>query len=404
MQHPGGPVNAPQGLNQKRTQVLNRSLVLNILRQAGECSRAELARRANLRQATITNITKTLLDLGYIRETGYYPGQGGRRSVGLTIDETRYRTIAARLTREDFTVGLFTVLGTELSEEREKVSVASGTKNALDRMAEVVNRMVERVGRDDILGLGVAVPGPFIRQSSKMALVTGFPGWESVNLKEEIESRIDLPLFLEHDANAGALAEWWIGEGSTGEFSSMVYFVGGQGIGAGIVNNGQLHRGALGTAGEIGHHTIRFDGPQCECGNRGCLELYCSTRAMTNTYRTEIGKNAAHLVKDEVTFDDVVSGYLNGEPVARRVVEEAAGYMAVGLANVINVLNPNLIVIGDEIPAFGDEFIAMVTEKLRPLMIPDMFDGVVIKRSSFADDAMIRGIAIIVAQETLPLD
>lgn len=404
MRHPSGPVYAPQGLNQKRTQVLNRSLVLNILRQAGECSRAELARRANLRQATITNITKTLIDLGYVRETGYYPGQGGRRSVGLTIDETRYRTISARLTREDFTVGLFTVLGTELSEEREKVSVASGTINALDRMAEVVNKIADRVGREDILGLGVAVPGPFIRQSSKMALVTGFPGWESVDLRQEIESRIDLPLFLEHDANAGALAEWWIGEGSTGQFSSMVYFVGGQGVGAGIINNGQLHRGALGTAGEIGHHTIRFDGPQCECGNRGCLELYCSTRAMTKAYQSEIRLVADGSITGDITFDDVVSGYLRKEPIARKVVDEAAGYMAVGLANIVNVLNPNLIVIGDEIPAFGDEFITMVITKLKPLMVPDMFDGVEIRRSSFAEDAMIRGMAIIVAQETLPLD
>ncbi len=393
-----------EGLNQKRAQVLNRSLVLNILRQAGVCSRADLARRANLRQATITNITKELIALGYIRETGYLPGNSGRRSVGLAVDETRHRIIAARLTRQHFTVGLFTVLGTELSEEREKISVNDGIENALDRMAEVVNRMVNSIGREQILGLGLGVPGPFIRNESRIALVTGFPGWSHISLRDEIEQRIDLPLILEHDANAGAVAEWWIGAGSTGEYNSMVYFVVGQGVGAGIIHNGRLFRGALGTAGEVGHHTIRYDGPQCECGNRGCLELYCSSRAMTGNYRTELERRDGVPLNREVTFDDLVSAYNDNEPTARGVVDAAAGFMAVGLANIVNVLNPNMIVIGDEIPAFGDDLVNSVREKLEPLLVRDMYDGVDIRRSSFGDDATIRGMAMIVAEETLSLE
>lgn len=393
-----------EGLNQKRAQALNRSLVINILRQAGECSRAKLARRANLRQATITNITKELIALGYIRETGYLPGRGGRRSVGLTIDETRHRIIAARLTRQHFTVGLFTVLGTELSEEREKISVEDGIENALDHMANVVNRMVEEEGRERILGLGLGVPGPFIRRKSKIALVTGFPGWSKIDLRAEIEKRINLPLILEHDANAGAVAEWWTGAGSSGEYNSMVYFVVGQGVGAGIIYNGRLFRGSLGTAGEVGHHTIRYDGPQCECGNRGCLELYCSSRAMTSDYRSRLEQQGDYPLDHDVTFDHLVRGFRDDEPIARGVVEAAAGYMAVGLANIVNVLNPNLIVIGDEIPAFGDELVAMVREKLAPLLVQDMYDGVVIRRSSFEDDATIRGMAMIVSEETLTFE
>lgn len=393
-----------EGLNQKRSQALNRSLVLNILRQAGVCSRAELARQANLRQATITNITKELIALGYIRETGYLPGQGGRRSVGLSIDENRYRIIAARLTRQHFTVGLFTVLGTELNEEREKISVDEGIEKALDRMAEVVNRMVVQVGREHILGLGLGVPGPFIRKKSRIALVTGFPGWSRIDLRKEIERRIDLPLILEHDANAGAVAEWWIGAGSSGEYNSMVYFVVGQGVGAGVIYNGRLLRGSLGTAGEVGHHTICYDGPQCECGNRGCLELYCSSRAMTSNYTSELERLGDSPLDYEVTFDHLVTAFRGKEPIAGDVVEAAAGYIAVGLANIVNILNPSLIVIGDEIPALGDELVAMVWEKLAPLLVRDMYDGVTVRRSSFEDDAAIRGMAMIVAEETLTFE
>ena len=97
---------------------------------------------------------------------------------------------------------------------------------------------------------------------------------------EEIERRIDLPLVLDHDTAAARLAEWWLGGGRTSDFQTMVYMVGGRGVGVGIVYDGHLVRGTPGTAGEIGHHTIQPAGPPCECGTRGCLELFCSTRAM----------------------------------------------------------------------------------------------------------------------------
>ncbi|MCF7938677.1 MAG: ROK family protein [Spirochaetales bacterium] len=365
-------------------------------------SRAELARKSNLRQATITNISKELISLGYIRETGYLEGKGGRRSVGLAIDETRFRTISARLTRHHFTVGLFTVLGTELTEKRETVDVATGPEVALDKMAEVVNDLTKHVGRENVLGMGLAVPGPFIQKKAHIALITRFPGWEHVRLREELEKRINIPLVLEHDANAAVLAEWWIGKGSSGAYNSMVYYVGGQGIGAGIISNGRVLRGYLGTAGEIGHHSIRFDGPQCECGNKGCLELYGSTISITEAYRKE--KGVAEGSELPITFDDVVQGFLENEDTAVNVVGNAAAYTATGLANVANILNPELIVIGDEITAFGKRFISMIQEKLRTMLIPELYESLDIPLSSFREDATVRGMAMIVAEDTLPLD
>ena len=246
-------MNVGEGLNQKRARILNRTLVLNILRRTGEISRAELARRSNLRQATITNITKELISLGYVRETGFLSGKGGRRSVGLEIDETRFRIIAARLTRFHVTVGLFTVMGTELSETRETVSAAGGPGTALDAIADVVNSVADQEGRENVIGFGLAVPGPFSQSESHILLVTGFPGWDRVPLHEELARRIDLPLVLAHDANAAAMAEWWVGAGSAGHYTSMLAFIGGQGVGAGIIlNNGEILTGKLGTAGEIG--------------------------------------------------------------------------------------------------------------------------------------------------------
>jgi len=390
-----------QGVNQKRAQVFNRSLILNILRRGGIMSRAELSRKSKLRQATITNICKELLSLGYIQETGYLAGQGGRRSVGLTIDETRFRIIAARLTRQHFTVGLFTVLGTELSEKRETVSVAAGTKKAMDKMAEIVNGFIESAGKENIIGLGLAVPGPFFQSDDHIALITRFPGWERVHFREELEKRIDLPLIFEHDANAAVLAEWWIGAGSIGDHNSMIYYVGGQGVGAGIMIYGRILRGAQGTAGEIGHHSICYDGPQCECGNRGCLELYCSTLAIIDAYKKE--KAIAGSLEEPFSFKDVVEGFLSGEDIAIKVVTKAANYTAIGLANSVNILNPELIVIGDEVTAFGERFVVMIREKLKSLLIPELFNSVKIVSSSFHEDAVIRGMAMIVAEETLPL-
>lgn len=391
-----------QGMNQKRVQALNRSLIVNIIRQSGTVSRAELARKSNLKQATITNITKELIQLGYIRETGYLQGQGGRRSVGLTIDETHYRTIAARLTRQHVTVGLFTILGTELSEERTQISVAQGPEEALNRLANVVNSMVDEAGRDKVLGFGLAVPGPFIRPESRIALVTGFPNWEHVMLREALEERIALPLLLEHDTTPAALAEWWIGVGKSEEYQSMIALIGGQGVGAGIVYNGRILLGSLGTAGEIGHHSIDYNGPQCECGNRGCLELYTSTSAIVKAYRRELELSKRLPVPRDIIYDDIAGEFLHGDKSATRVIDDMSRHLAFGLASLVNTLNPDLIVVGDEWSTLGEPFVELVRQRLKPLLVPDIYVSLSVKLSSFNDDGCIRGMAMMVADEFFP--
>ncbi len=391
-----------QGMNQKRVQTLNRSLIINIIRQSGTVSRAELARRSNLKQATITNITKELIELGYVRETGYLQGQGGRRSVGLTIDETHYRTIAARLTRQHVTVGLFTILGTELSEERTQISVAQGPEEALNRLARVVNAMVKQAGHDKVLGFGLAVPGPFIRPESRIALVTGFPNWEHVMLQEALEKRIDLPLLLEHDTTPAALAEWWIGVGKSEKYQSMIALIGGQGVGAGIINNGRILLGSLGTAGEIGHHSIDYNGPQCECGNRGCLELYTSTSAIVKAYRRELELSKRLSIPRDISYEDIAGEFLRGDEPATKVVNDMARYLSFGLVNMVNTLNPDLIVIGDEWAILGDPFVDLVRLHLKPRLVPEIYAALAVKLSAFSDDASIRGMAMMVADEFSP--
>ena len=119
----------------------------------------------------------------------------------------------------------------------------------------------------------MAIPGPFIKQEGKIAVLTETAGWGNMAFKEELEKHFSYPVFMEHDANAGAYAQIWYDK-TIDKNSSLIYVAIGQGVGAGIVYHGEIIKGELGIAGEIGHTTINYDGPRCECGNRGCLEKY----------------------------------------------------------------------------------------------------------------------------------
>ena len=268
-----------QGINLEDVQDLNRALVIRLLRKLRLCSRADLAKQSGLKQSTITNIINDFIGWNLVTERGIIDGEKGRRSIGISLNADLFKVIAVRLARKYFSVGIFDLWGSGEIVLQESLEVFEGSTKAVRRIVDAVTALIASSVEDRILGIGVAIPGPFFRTEGKIALMTEFPGWERIALEDELRSAFQIPVYLEHDANAAALAEWWLGAHSR-ETGTMVYVAAGQGIGAGIVIDGRLFRGTLGIAGEMGHMSIEFDGPKCECGNNGCLEHYCSTIAL----------------------------------------------------------------------------------------------------------------------------
>ena len=268
-----------QGINLEEVQELNRALVVRSLRKARLCSRADLAKRTGLKQPTITRIISDFLEWGLVTERGIIEGKKGRRSIGISLNTELYKVIGVRLARKYFTVGLFDMFGSGEVIAQEPIEALEGSGKALGRIRVAVNQLIAASSQFRILGVGVAIPGPFFRAEGRIALMTELPGWEQIALEQELLSYFRIPVYLEHDAHAAALAEWWLGPHSR-ETGTIVYVAAGQGVGAGIMIDGRLFRGSLGTAGEIGHMSVDCNGPFCECGNKGCLEHYCSSIAL----------------------------------------------------------------------------------------------------------------------------
>lgn len=390
-----------RGANNENIQEMNRSLILRLLFEMQICSRADLARASGLKQATITNIVNDLIEWGIIEECGLISGERGRRSIGLKLSGKHYLAIGVKLSRTRLSVGLFDILGNEYKVMERNIDASSIPEEVLHTMIAMIDEVMQySTDASKILGIGLALPGPFISKEEKIILMTDFPGWEKISIRDELEAAFKMPIFTEHDGNAGALAEWWFGQKTKGQ-GTMIYVAAGQGIGAGVVIDGSLYTGTLGTAGEIGHMSIAFEGPTCQCGNTGCLELYCSTTAMLKDIRKSLSKYPNTMLTENADFETVRKAVRKNDPLAIEALQNAAYYLGFGLVGIINILNPDHIVIGDDMALLGSRFLHVVKETISEHTLSPLYNNTSVELTSFKRDAALIGAAALVTQQVL---
>jgi len=377
------------GTNLEDVQEMNRSLVLKLVRKKQICSRAELARDSGLNQSTITNIVNEMINSGLIVETGVIDGKKGRRSIGIKLNSEPYKIIGIRLTRKSIMAGLYDLQGNEYEFSQRSIEPGSGSVSALNQMKEMISEMIQKNKVGKVYAIGLATPGPLLRDEGRIALMSNFPGWEKINIQEKLSNHFRIPVYVEHDAKAGGLAHWWYGDHQQDQ-GVMIFVTAGQGVGAGIVVDGTVYRGALGMAGEIGHMSIDYNGPQCECGHRGCLELYCSTSAILK-----------NLGKDHSSLQSIWDSLKQGDPEIEEVVRQAAWYLGFGLVNVVNVYNPSHLVIGDEFSAAGSLLLDIVSQVIKDNVLPDIWSRLRIELASNEKDYMLMGAATIAMNHLL---
>ena len=214
------------------------------------------------------------------------------------------------------------------------------------------------VARGDILGVGIGSPGPLDRASG-VVIVTPNLGWTNFPLRDRVAAGTGFDATLDNDANCAALGEWWQGGARGGRH--VVAFTLGTGVGGGLIVNGRLFHGASDVAGEIGHMTIETGGRRCGCGNHGCLEAYASGPAIAARAREALGGHSASGLRDRcggdlaaLTAAHVYAAAAEGDPVAQAIVRETAMYLGVGVANMLNVFNPDVVVLAGGVAQAGD--------------------------------------------------
>ena len=275
--------------------------------------------------------------------------------AGIDIGGTKLATVVADST------------GHILSKARKPTLAERGPEYALQLLFDMVRETVELADleQDSISAIGVSCGGPLDTKTGVVYSPPNLPGWDALPLKAKLESEFEIPVTIENDANASALAEYRFGGGRG--YDALLYMTMSTGIGGGIVINGQIYHGANDSAGEVGHQILLPDGPTCGCGKRGCLEALCSGPAIARRAQVairkqlETGKTAnTELLKltdghiETVKSEHVLAAAQTGDTLALQLVDETAYYMGWGIANLVNILNPDIVLLGTIAIAAGD--------------------------------------------------
>jgi len=302
----------------------------------------------------------------------------GRVVIGVDLGGTNLRT--AILSPE----------GELLERHKEATHAADGWARVVERLTENIKRLRDAaMGRGlEVAAVGVGAPGVIRGDKGIVVKSPNFPDWNNVPLKDQLEEALGVPVVIENDANAAALGEQWRGAGKG--ISSMILLTLGTGVGGGIILDNKIWHGADGMAGEIGHMTLVPDGRPCTCGNVGCLEMYASARGIVQSYHEALGNRASG---SPITSEQIYDAARSGDKTAVHVMEEMGRMLGIGIASLINIFNPERIVIGGGVKEGWPLFIEATRKEImkRAFEVPAKRTDIV--PSQLGDDAGMVGAA-----------
>ncbi len=387
---------------------LNEQRILNLLRRYPDLSRSEIARRTRLGKATVSELVSDLISRNLLLEIGTANRRytAGRRPVGLRLNGGAGLAVGVELTGFECRAVLTDLCARPLAE-RTRPTPCLDVDTVCDLLVESVEQLLEGACRDRMLGVGVGLPG-LISADGQRVLQAVNLGWTEVALAGLLSTRLGLPVSLVMRQAAGALGEYWHGSGRGKK--AMYYVSVGLGIGAGAVLCGELYLGATGGAGELGHVKVLSDGPVCGCGKRGCLEALASLPAMLERARQAGLEPPDHpsTVRNGAKGERPDPGFLfdavrAGDSRARAVVSETGRFLGMALADVVNIINPDLILIDGDIMDAGDLLMQSIRETVAAQALPAPAAAVHIERSVLGPLACPIGAAALVLDELFSL-
>jgi glucokinase-like ROK family protein len=338
---------------------LNKHAALDLIRfSPSGISRIELSRELGLTRAAVTAIVGDLIKAGLVRETNSQFSRG-RRAIALEINPQGGLVVGVDIGATHVTLVLADYLAHVMDEVEASLDIFQGPNVCLPFVDQFLRSWLNELGLslDQITAIGVGVPGPIVTDAGMVSGPPIMPGWDLFPIREWLEKAWNCPVMLGNDAEFGALGEWAFGAGRG--VDNLVYIKVGTGIGAGLLIDGQIYRGTTGCAGEIGHVTIEENGPLCTCGNRGCLEALAGGRAIAQKAIFAIKAGARTTLSElpsveAISAMDVIAAARKGDHLSQKLVQEAGYYLGTALANLINLFNPTMIVIGGGVAQVGD--------------------------------------------------
>ncbi|MBM3272764.1 ROK family transcriptional regulator [Candidatus Kaiserbacteria bacterium] len=381
--------------NRDFSRALNRSTVLNTVKSRGPIARTEVARHTGLSAATVTGITSELIREGLIFEKASGDSRGGRRPILLALNPRGGFVVGLKLTESE-AIGALTDLEATVIAKRVGRLASRSPEKVVEALAALVTNLVteNNLRKKQLLGVGLGLAGIVDAQRGILRQSPYF-GWRDLPLRRMLQEHVRTAVHIDNDVNTLTITEKWFGAGQgTDDFLTVTV---GRGVGLGIVVNGQFYRGASGGAGEFGHTVVDPDGPPCDCGKRGCLETFVGDPGLLRMASEAVSKGMIPgPVKD---IDDLLALAKDGSAAAQAVFARAGDVLGQGIANLINIFNPQCILISGEGVRAGDWLFGPMREAVASHVMPGLAGNTEIRIDPWGDDAWARGAAGLVLRE-----
>lgn len=377
----------------QHTKQHNERLILKTIYNANGISRADIARDTGLTRATVSTIVSHLMDDGLVDETGVGQSAGGKPPIFLGVQKDARQLLCIDLSNDPFQGALINLRG-ELTE-RVTVDVnGRSAQAAIDLVLQLVDQL-NLVSDSPILGIGIGTPGLVDTKQGIVQIAVNLD-WQNVPLKQILEEKYNLPVFVANDSHLAALAEYSFGGHDT---NNLVLIKTGRAVGSGIVLNGQLYFGEGFGAGEIGHVTVVDDGPLCTCGNRGCLEEV--VRVSGILHQAVDTADDAWTTTKPVSWADFCDAVQKNEAIAQQIVSKTGSYLGNAVANLVGILNMRHIVIAGELAALGDGLVTAVSNQMKQRVLPTMAAQTTVYTTKLGDDLVLLGASAMILNERL---
>lgn len=379
----------------------NRGLVLNLLLRHRLISRSMLAAKSGLNKATITNIVNEFVEMGVIKEQGPILSDNGRKITGITLALDNVATVAVRINRDAIEFALCDIHATVLHKNMVRIDKTTPIASILAFIYEGIDQILAMDEDKKVLGIGIAIVGPLMTfNNTTIAKVYDMPELSKVDFQEHIQDKYpQLSVFIDHDANVSALREWRDYVEETGLTKGiMMYLNLGDGIGGGIIIDGNLIRGKNGIAGEIGHMGINFNAKRNEFNKVGILERYAAPINLIRSVEERLHEFPHSQLNERSTISDIYHYYEKDDELAVWAVNQMAWFLSYGIKNLLYILNPDTIVFGDMIVS-SPKLLAQLKLNLSYDLPEEIVDSIDIRFSSYEKGGMLEGAGLMVVKK-----
>ena len=383
--------------------------ILRLIYEYNRISRSDLVQKTGYSAFLISKLCERLLRGGYISETGSGDSTGGRRPTLLSISPGLGRVIGIHLGTVNVRIALTDITGTLIESLKAPSKASSGPEVAIPHLIELTERVLRKanVSHGDLRGIGMGISGVLDRENGTTLFWPKVPQWVNVPVQKLLEDHFQCGVQLEDTPRTMAFAERRIGVAQG--VSEFIYLMIGAGTGSALFLNGQLYTGSNGFAGEFGHITIDENGPLCSCGNRGCLETLISASTLIRKAQQALSQGLSIQLwqltagdPDKVSVEMIAQAARDNDRFSMRLLTEAGTHLGLAMVGLINLLNPELIVVGGGLAlAAGELLLPHVERVIRDRALIRAVNKVSIQISGLQDLDWARGAALLAAEKAL---